>query len=184
MAQGFSNLVQSDSGMKILLRGLLNSLGDADSTAFTKDNKASGTAQAVANTTVSASTPKGILGGMVVAATGAGLVGAATTTAAVLGLAENNAVGNAYESMSGIGSGKIPYLSGAGAVAVVDKYETSNVAGNATLTYAAGDALYASAQGLLTNASGVTSTTGATVVAVILVPPTTTNAQMTVQLRI
>lgn len=184
MAQGYSNLVQSDSGMKILLRVVLNTLGDADATAFTKDNK-TGT-QALANSTVTASTPKGVLGGMVVAATGAGLVGAATTDSGVLGLAENNAVGNAYESMSGIASGKIPYLCGAGSVAIVDKYETCGTAGaGAPLTYAAGDKLYASANGLLCNAAGTTVTNGVTpVVAICLVPPTTTNAQMTVQLRI
>ena len=160
---GYSNLVQSDSGMKILLRGILNTLGSGDATALTKDNSS-----------VFPNAPKGILGGSVVAVTGNGLIGAAATNAhTVVGLAINDAVGNAYESMSGAGSGKVPYICGAGAVVVVDKYETDN--------YTAGMLVYASAGGFLTN---TTNTAGSTVIGVVLVPPSATNLQLTVQLRI
>ena len=158
---GFSNQVQSDSGMRILLRGLLNTLGAADATALTKDNSS-----------VFPNAPKGILGGSVVAVTGAGVIGAANaTTKAVVGLAINDAVGHAFESSSAAGSGKLPYLCGAGAVAAVDKYEN--------VSFTAGQELFASANGFLTNVDG-----GGSVVAICLVPPTATNPQLTVQLRV
>lgn len=156
---GQSNLVQSDSGMKILLRGILNSLGQADATALTKDNS-----------TVFPNAPKGILGGSAVAVTGAGLIGAANAASEVVGLAINDAVGHAYESTSGAGSGIIPYICGAGAVVAVDKYEDD--------VFTAGGAVYASADGFLT------TSVGAVKVGICLVPPTQTNPQLTVQLRI
>ena len=159
---GYSNLVQSDSGMKILLRGILNTMGVAASDALTQDNAAFPLA------------PKGILGGSVVAVTGAGVIGAAVDSInSVVGLAINDAVGNAYESMSGAGSGKIPYICGAGAVVVVDKYEND--------VFTAGDAVFASADGFLTHDA---NTPHGIAVGIVLVPPTATNLQLTVQLRI
>lgn len=158
---GFSNQVQSDSGMQVLIRVVQNTYGAAGTDALTKDNSA-----------VFPNAPKGILGGSVVAVTGAGIIGAANaTTKAVVGLAINDAVGNAYESSSAAGSGKVPYLCGAGSVAAVDKYEN--------VVFTAGNELYASANGFLTNVNG-----GGSVVGICLVPPTSTNAKLVIQLRV
>jgi hypothetical protein len=173
---GESNLVKPDSGMKILYRGTLNTLGALGATALTQDNLA--TAQAQANTTLSASTPKGLLSGSVAAAVGAGEIGACDASKIPVGLIVNDAAGYPYESASGVGSGKAVYLHGSGSVVAVDVYETRNAANNADLTYAAGEAVYSSAQGLLTN-EGSSNAVG-----VILEPPTPASPVMVVQLSV
>jgi hypothetical protein len=97
----------------------------------------------------------------------------------VVGIVVNNAVGYPYESSSGVGSGKCVYLHGASSVFTTDLYETRNAANSADLAYSAGDLLYASQNGLLTNQSG-----GGTIVGVVLIAPSTTDPFMAVQMRI
>lgn len=93
--------------------------------------------------------PKGLLSGMVVAATTDGAAAASATATSLVGIALNDAIGNAFESSSGFASGKAVYLCGAGSVVTVDIYEVEDSAA-AALTYVVGDKVYASANGLIT----------------------------------
>jgi hypothetical protein len=59
------------------------------------------------------------------------------------------------------------------------------VDGATPVTYTAGDKMYASQNGLLTNASGLLGgVTNATVMGILLAKPTATDAYMSVQLRV
>lgn len=184
---GEASGIVPDRGLNILYRVTMNTLMNLDSHGLTHDNYSSD--QQVANTRLSADTPKGILAGAVVgvgAATVSGVIRLAANAAATytpLGIAINNAVGYPYESSSGVGSGKCPYLHGSGTVFATDLYETSNVAGNAVLTYTPGLPLYASANGLLVNATGAADTSMG-VVGIVLIPPSASDPFMVVQLRI
>jgi len=191
MPIGESNLVVSNAGMQVLYRGTQNSLGAIASDGLTKDNR-SGT-QALANTTLSTSTSLGILAGMVVKVETDGTVGPADETntgvqTGISGIALNDASGYSYESTSGAASEKVPYIHGTNTVVAVDVYETANTSGSA-LDYSAagGFPVYASANGLLTIATGLTGGTaaaGATVVGIILQAPTSAEPTMVVQLRV
>jgi hypothetical protein len=185
---GQSNLVVSDSGMKILERGTLNSIMGVDEAGLIKDNTTEND-QAKGNTTLSPVTSKGLLSGQVVEVKTDGIVGIADSatdgTAPVVGLAINDAAGYPYESMSGIGSQRAPYIHGTSSVVIVDKFETVKVDGSTTIAYAAGEKLYASQNGFLTNASGLASVgAGAVSVGLVLVAPTATQPGMYVQLRV
>lgn len=95
--------------------------------------------------------PDGQLGGHVVVHTGSYEVGvmSAPTSETPIGLFINDAAGSPFENTPAVGSGKSPFVSGSGSVCEVDIFESFTSAG-AAQTYAAGDVLYGSANGLLT----------------------------------
>jgi len=192
MSLGESNLVVSEEGMKILYRTTLNMLMAISDDGLTVDNT-SGNAQKAANSTLDASTARGILGGSVVRVVADGTVGPADDAATgvqagIAGLAINDAAGNPFESASAVGSGKVPYVQGSGTVVAVDRYETADTAGSAIdWSASAGEALYASGNGLLTIAAGLTggaAAVGATIVGIVLKAPTAADPQLVVQLRV
>jgi len=182
-----SGIVQ-DRGLNILYRVTLNTLMNLTDAGLTRDNYGANT-QATANTRLSADSPKGILAGQIVCAgTVSGTVVACTGTAddatvlvgRPLGVAINNAVGYPFESSSGVGSGKCPYIHGSGTVFSTDLYETSNQAANAALTYSPGTLLYCSKNGMLTTQNDSASI----VVGIVLIAPSATDPFMAVQLTI
>jgi len=192
MAQGQSNLPVSNVHCEVLMRQTFNSYGGITTAGLTQDNRV-GNVQKVNNSRLNAATNKGILAGSVVAVVGSAQIGPAsdmdaTTFDKVVGIAVNDAVGNPYESSSAVASQKVVYMHGTGTVLRTDIYETKDYAtGGTTLTYTAGDELYASANGLLTNASGMVVTTpaaGNTVVGILLEAPTAADPYMTLQMRI
>lgn len=174
--------------MKILYRGTLNAFSKVNEAGLTQDNRAN--AQALANTTLSSSTSRGILNGSVVAVIGAGVIGKATTASTgIVGLAVNDAAGYPYESASAAGSGKVTYVHGSQTLVAVSIYETATFADAAVaINYstAAGLPVYASQNGLLTIASGVDAAliADATIVGIVVEPPTATNPLLVVQSRI
>jgi hypothetical protein len=179
--------------MNILYRVTLNSLGKLTDAGLTQNNYY--TAQQLANTRLSSSTPKGILAGSVVAVgsvSGTIVAGIGTGGAdgnAPVGIAENNAIGYPYESSSGVGSGKCPYLSGSGSVFATDLYETADsAAADTSANYTSGCKLYCSPNGLLTNGLLANATPdtgkGATVIGICLTAPSSTDPFMVVQMRI
>jgi hypothetical protein len=85
--------------------------------------------------------------------------------------------------MSGVGSGKLPYIHGAGTVFSTDLYEVYNSDGATALVYAAGNPLYASPNGLLSNQASIGSS-NQTIVGIVIVAPTTTDPFMVVQMRV
>lgn len=100
--------------------------------------------------------PDGQLGGHVVVHTGSYEVGVMTVPAdeAPIGLFINDAAGSPFENTPAVGSGKSPFVSGSGSVCEVDIFETFT-SGGAPVVYAAGELLYGSANGLLTNEAGL-----------------------------
>jgi hypothetical protein len=192
---GEASGIVPDRGMNILYRVVMNTLGKLTDAGLTQANYS--TTQQKANTRLSSSTPNGILAGSVVAVgTTSGTIIAALGTGGSdgvytpVGIAENNAVGYPYESSSGVGSGKCPYLCGSGSVFATDLYETADsAAADTTANYTAGCSLYCSPNGLLTNgklANGSSDSTGkgATVIGICLTAPSTSDPFMVVQMRI
>ena len=188
-----SGIVQ-DRGLNILYRVTLNTLMNLTDAGLTRNNYNTAVVQTAGNTRLSADTPKGILAGQLVCAgTVSGTVVACTGTDATptvlagrpLGVAINNAVGYPFESSSGVGSGKCPYIHGSGTVFSTDLYETMTQAG-AAITYSAGTALYCSQNGLLTVYADVTggAANALTMVGIVLIAPSATDPFMAVQLTI
>lgn len=167
------------------------------------------------STTLAAQTnTSGILGGSVVFTrpdVGSGFLGGPYLVAATvpgtalglsclpLGLAINDAVGNAFENTPGVASGKGPYTSGLGTM-VVDLYETQglvggnmsngvNIVANGTIPYTTGLLLYASANGYLTPVPAdsyevISGHVVATVIGVVTEAPTSISAQMKLDQRV
>ena len=184
-----------DKYLEVLYRQTFNTLGAIQAAGLTQDNLV-GNAQKVANTRLAALVPpKGILGGSVVAVTAAGEIGAcagdsSSTNDKAVGIAVNNAVGNPWESSSAVASGKCVYAHGTGTVIRTNIYEGVS-AGSATITYAYGDLVYSSQNGLITKLDGTaaykegSTKEHGTVIGIILDPPAAGNGYyMTVQLRI
>ena len=173
-----------DRGLNILYRVTMNSLMNLTETDLTQANYNNGNPESVINTRLSPNTPKGLLAGSVVkCSTTAGTVQKAVGAASegALGIVINNAVGYPFESSSGVASGKCPYLHGSGTVFSTDLYETFRQAGLVALAYAAGDALYASRNGLLTNYN---ESSANEVIGIVLIAPSTSDPFMVVQMRI
>jgi hypothetical protein len=161
--------------LTILIRGQLNSIPVLSDACFTKANYGVQT-----NSTLSVNTPRGVLGGSVAAAS-AGLdytVVPGTKALEPLGLFVNDAAGAAFENAPAVASGKVAVMKGQASVEV-DVYETTNEAGDADLTYAVGESLYASDQGLLTDVDS-----SGTIIAVCTKAPSTVSPTLGLDMRI
>ncbi len=179
-----------------------NSVGVLTADAFTQANPPVVTASAAKSTTLTGLTKVGVLGGSVAFtrpgsnnAHGGPIVNSGPTYIAgirPLGLYLNDALGNAYENTPGVASGRGPYVCGSGSCVGVSIYETQNLANNAAITYAVGDKLYASANGLLTNRIadayerlvGGAADTDVTLMGIVKVVPDATNLWLTLDLRV
>jgi len=162
--------------LTILIRGQLNSIPVLSDECYTKQNYGVNT-----NTTLSVNTPRGVLGGSV-AGISAGLdytVVPCTDQLMPVGLFVNDAAGAAFENSPAVASGKIAVMKAQASVEV-DVYETRNAAGAADLTYAVGEKLYCSAQGLLTNEA---STEG-TIIGIVTKAPSTASPTLGLDERI
>lgn len=156
--------------LTILIRTQLNSIPVLSDACFTKSNYGVNT-----NTTLSVNTPRGVLGGSI-AGISPGLdytVVPCTSALQPVGLFVNDAAGAAFENSPAVASGKIAVIKGLASVEV-DVYETRNAADSADITYAVGDLLYSSDQGLLTNETS----TSTTVVGILTKRPTTASPTM------
>lgn len=164
---GFSSgdMKLSSSALRILYSLIKDSLPSLAADGLTQSNPSVVTTTSARSTTLPATVKRGVLSGSVAFVRpdiGANTVGGAAQVSSAyvaktrpLGLFINDAAGNANENAPAAGAGKAPFLRG-GSVGV-KVYETavqtttgSGVVGTA-LTYAIGDRLYASVNGLLTN---------------------------------
>lgn len=194
-----SNLPVANSHIEPIYRQTYNSFGDVDTalTDLTQVNWTAGSTQQGLNTRLNAKTNKGLLAGSVAAVAGDGQIGpcAGDNTATydkAVGVVVNDAVGNPYESSSALGSNKIVYMHGSGTVFKTDIYETiisGGTSASQTITYTAGDRLYASAHGLLTNYLGMANATpwtspSLTQIGILLQKPTSTDPWMVVQMTL
>ena len=187
-----SNLPVPNQHCEVMYRQTFNTYGQIVAAGLTQDNRV-GNDQKKNNTRLTTKTNKGILAGSVVAVSGSNEIGACAGDASAndmaVGIAINDAVGNAYESSSAVSSGKCVYAHGSGTQLSTDIYETKATDGTAAVTYTAGDKMYASQNGILTNSSGL-ALTGAgillysTIVGILLKVPTASDLYLTIQMRI
>jgi hypothetical protein len=175
-----------------------NSYGSLTADAFTQANPAVVTATPTKSTTLTGA-PLGVLSGSVAFTRpdiGNGYHGgpASTYLAGVkpLGIFANDARGNSYENTPAVASGAGTYYCGTGTIGVTI-WETQvllgGTAGNA-LTYAPGDKVFASSNGLLTNVNNdayeynVAGNPAPTVVGIVRTAPDANNSLLVVDLRI
>ena len=109
-----------------------------------------------------------------------------------LGIFLNDAIGNAFENTPGVASGRGPYVCGSGSCVAVSLYETKVQLGGgagAPVSYAPGDKLYASVNGLLTNVEADSyevdaGATAATLMGVVKVAPDANSSLLVLDLRV
>lgn len=150
----------SQGALRILYSLIKDSIPTLAADGFTQNNPNVVTTGANKSTTIPVNVKKGVLGGSVAfirPELGSNVVGGAVQVGGnyvaktrPLGLFINDAAGNAFENTPAVASGKAPFLRG-GAVGV-KLYETQQqVGGSTALTWSAGDFVYGSVNGFLTN---------------------------------
>jgi hypothetical protein len=182
-----------------------NSMGLLTPDAFTQANPAKGiTAQK--SSTLASITKSGVLGGSVAFTRdfangyhGGPDTASYKTTCLPLGLYINDSLGNSFENTPGVASGRGPYVCGSGTTVGVSIYETKGqltrgaVTAGQAITYANGDKLYASVNGLLTNlindsyeqtAASTTNAYDATVIGVVKCAPDANSSLLILDLRV
>lgn len=199
LGQGSGDFRETSGRVQILHEGIRNSLGILTADAFTQNNPPIVTTANNVSTTLAGITKKGVLGGTVAFTrpdAGNGFHGGAvqissaySVTLKPLGIFINDALGNAFENTPGVASGRGPYLCGRGSVGL-SIWETQNQIANANaITYAAGNIVYASVNGLITNNSAdgyeqnASSGTN-TIIGIVKVAPDANNLLMVIDLRI
>ena len=174
---GESSGIAPDRGLNILYRVTSNSLMNLVDTGLTATNTCYN--PTASDVRITSDTPNGILAGMVLECGSTnGTVQKFDATGEPVGIAINNAVGYPYESMSGVGSGKVPYIHGSGTVFSTDLYEVYT-SGSVSQVYTAGDKLYSSVNGLITRESGLGS---GVQIGICVIAPSSTDPFMAVQL--
>jgi hypothetical protein len=146
------------------------------------------------STTLAGITKRGVLGGSVAFIrpdVGNGLVGgppsATNTRVRVLGLFIADALGVPFENAPGVASGEASYYADGGTFANT-LWETFNLNSGAVLSYSAGDELYASKNGLLTNVAVDNNTyeqgAGRTLIGIVKIAPDADNSLLVFALRL
>ena len=201
--QGSGDFAETSGRIQPFHIGFRNSMGILSADAFTQANPPVVVTAANVSTTLSGITKVGVLGATVAFMRpdagngyhgGPVLVGAAYQAGQKpLGLFLNDAVGNAYENLPGVASGRGPYACVQGCVGV-SLWETQIQVGASTaLTYTAGDSLYASVNGLLTNriedayeynVVGQNDPDFVTLMGVIRIAPDASNSLLVLDLRV
>jgi len=186
-----------------------NSVGVLTPDAFTQANPSVVTSGATKSTTLASITKVGVLGGSVAFTRpdfGNGFHGGPNAAAYAvgckpLGILLNDALGNAFENTPGVASGRGPYVNGNGSTVGLSVYETKGlitqgaVTAGAAFTYAPGDVVYASANGLITkniddayerNAPtyGAGSTANVTIIGIVKVAPDANSSLLVIDLRV
>ncbi len=197
MSLGFSSsdLKNTGSLLRVLYSISKDTICNVTSDAFTQSNPASVTAPASVSTTLALNhvTKRGALSGSVAFLRGDLEVGGPDTSWASghicvpMGLFLNDAVGNAYENTPAVASGKNTVLRGG--VVSIKVYETQALTNPyAALDWKAGDKVYASANGLLTNRAAdshevLIQSGTATVMGIVLSAPSATSGELVVKLN-
>lgn len=198
--QASGDFTESSSALRILYVGHRNSFSATlTSDGFTQTNPPIVDDADTVSERLSPTPKYGVLSGSVCFTRpdeGNGYVGGPLEAApadgalAPLGLFINDAEGNAYENTPGPASGQGPYVSSQGTMGSM-LYETQSLAaGGADLEYHAGDKLYASRNGYLTNATGADETLEAahgadeTVIGIVKVAPDASHGEVVFDQRI
>lgn len=177
-----------------------NSMGVLTPDAFTQANPPVVTTTANKSTTLSNITKVGVLGGSIAFTRpdfGNGYHGGPVAPGGVynaglrpLGFFINDAIGNAYENTPGVASGRGPYVCGSGSCVGLSVYETKHQkTGSAAFTFAPGDKVWASVNGLATNIveDGYEDNASAgtnTLMGIVKVVPDANSALLVIDLRV
>jgi len=153
--------------LRILLPGDRNSLSTLASGSFVRTNYG---LAGMTSTRITADTPDGALGGMIAMYSGNYEVSISDGTKQPAGFFINDAAGSPFENTPAVASGKSPFMTSMGSYET-EIYETRNEANAADLTYAVGDPLYTSKNGLITKDNA----TSAVVVGIVSKAPTATD---------
>lgn len=199
LGQGSGDFRETSGRVQIFYVGIRNSVGILTADAFTQSTPPIVTAAANVSTTLAGVTKKGVLGASVAFTrpdAGNGFIGGPVQVASAyvtgqkpLGIFINDSLGNAFENTPGVASGRGPYLCGFGTVGVSIWETQHQKTGSAAITYAAGDKLYASVNGLLTNVveDGYEDNASAgtnTLIGIVKVAPDANNSLMVLDLRV
>jgi hypothetical protein len=172
-----------------------NSIGVLAPNSFTQANPPVVTPAAAKSSTLANITKVGVLGGSVAFTRPdvgnnfiGGPIGPANTAGVMpLGIFLNDALGNPFENTPGVASGRGPYISGSGSCLGVSVYETKSLVavGNADISYAVGDKLYASQNGLLTKvAADAYEASNPTLMGIVKIAPDANSAVLVFDLRV
>jgi hypothetical protein len=176
-------------------------MGSLTADAFTQANPPVVTTAPNKSTTLANITKVGVLGGTVAFTRpdiGNGYHGGPVLVAAAydaglkpLGFFLNDSIGNPFENTPGPASGKGPYVSGSGSCVGLEVYETQQqIGGSANLTWAPGDKVYASVNGLATNReadsyeNNVAGAPAPTLMGIVKVAPDANNSLLVIDLRV
>ena len=194
LGQASGGWTESSSALRLLHVGIRNTVGTLSTDAFTMVNPVGGlTGGAYAAPTCAGFNSRvlGVLSGSVAFTRGANEIGgpdgvapgAATPNVQPLGVFINTAAGNDFENQPAVASDKGPYVSGQGTYAN-SLFETFDVAAGA-ITYAAGQLLYAGANGYLTSTAADAYNSGApTIMALLKMPADTVQPEIVYDQRI
>ena len=159
--QSSGDFRETSARVQLLHVATRNAIGTLTPDAFTQLNPQNVTNEV--STTLATITKVGVLGGTYAFTRpdyGNGFHGGPQKVAAAyvvgqrpLGIFINDAIGNAFENTPGVASGRGPYVSGVGSCVANSLYETKQQIASAgtAITYAAGNLLYVSPNGLVTN---------------------------------
>lgn len=203
LGQGSGDFAETSGRVQLFHMGTRNSMGILTADAFTQANPPIVTAAANVSTTLAGITSVGVLGASVAFSrpdAGNGYHGGPIQVGAAyvagqkpLGLFINDAIGNAFENTPGVASGRGPYVCGLATVGVTLWETQQQIGGAGALTYTAGDFLYASVNGLLTNliqdayqwnVGGQSDPDFVTIMGVVRVAPDADNSLMVLDLRV
>lgn len=201
--QGSGDFRETSARIQAFNTVIRNSLGVLTADAFTQTNPPIVTTTANVSTQLTGITKRGVLGASIAftrpdTGGGNGYHGGPVQVSSAyvagqkpLGLFINDSLGNPFENTPGVASGRGPYYCGGGTFGV-SLWETQTQIGASTaLTYAAGDRLYASVNGFLTNRyqdsyeyQVVADLDNVTVMGVVKVAPDANNSLLVFDLRI
>ena len=194
LGQASGGFTESSSALRILHVGVRNTVGQLTADAFTQTNPPIETTAARVSTSAGMQTNVlGVLSGSLAFTRpdeGVNFHGGPSIRAAgqaplierVLGVFINTASGNAFENQPGVASNRGPYVSAQGAYAN-SLYETSQTGANVALTYGAGDGLFASVNGYLTNETAERAA-DETLIAVLKIAPDSNSDELVYDQRI
>ena len=196
--QSSGDFKETSSRVQLLHVVTRNSLGLLTPDAFTQANPPVVASQK--STTLTNITKVGVLGGTVAFTRpdygngyhGGPIPGVGLTGLKPLGIFLNDAIGNAFENTPGVASGRGPYVCGSGSCVAVSLYETKVQLGGgagAPLTYAPGDFVYASVNGLITKTQAdsfevAAGAAAASLIGVVKVAPDANSSLLVLDLRV
>jgi hypothetical protein len=199
--QSSGDFKETSARVQILHVVTRNSLGLLTPDAFTQANPPVVTGSTTVSTTLASIAKFGVLGGSVAFTRpdygngfhGGPLASSYAVGCRPLGIFINDALGNAFENTPGVASGRGPYICGSGSTLGLSVYETKSLlTPGTTITYAAGDKVYASANGLITNIEldayeqnvGGAAAGVATLMGIVKVAPDANSSLLVIDLRV